>query len=386
MMKKIKIIVMLFLGMMVIPVSALAFDIKGGETLEIGKDEVIEDDLLIAGATVRINGQVNGDVKAVGSIIEINGTVNGDVVAAGSQITIRGEVADDLYVAGAQVSLENKIGDNVFISGGTINISENSEIGRDLRVYSGMVSIDGEVKRNIDGGAGQLNITNNVNGYIKGDFDKLTIGPGVQIAGDIVYSSPNQVEIDSSANVSGIVDWTKTEAKTSQKSNGQYNIWGGSMVLSIIWQIIKIISLIILGLVLLWLFPKEIKKLTDRLADDPGNSILWGLLVCIVTPIIAIGLLFTVVGIPLSVIMIALYTLALYLAKILVSLWLGRSLLLSLSKKKNVSQVWSIVFGALMIGLLFAVPVIGFLARIIVVLFGVGAIFMSLRNYFAKRK
>ena len=385
-MKKIKIIAMLVLGMMVLPVSALAFDIKGGETLEIGKDEVIEDDLLIAGANVRINGQVNGDVKAVGSIVEINGIVNGDVVAAGSQVSIRGEVTDDLYVAGGQVNLENRIGDNAFITGGTVYISENSEIGRDLRVYSGMVSIDGEVKRNIDGGAGQLNITNNVNGYIKGDFDKLTIGPGVQVAGDIAYSSPNQAEIDSSAKVNGIIDWTQTEAKTSQKSNGQYNAWGGSLVISIIWKVIKTISLIILGLVLLWLFPKEIKKVTDRLADDPGNSILWGLLVCIVAPIIAIGLLFTVFGIPLSVVLIAIYILALYLAKVVVSLWLGRSLLLSLSKKKNVSQAWSVVIGASIIGLLLAIPLIGLLTKIIVALFGVGVVFMSLRNYFAKRR
>lgn len=388
MINKIKIIGMIILGMVLIPASALAFDAKGGETLEIGKDEVINDDLLIAGANVRINGTVNGDIKAVGSIVEINGDVNGDVASAGSQLNVRGNIADDLYVAGGQVTIDNKIGDNAFVGGGTVYISDQAEIGRDLRVYGGMINLDAEVKGDLDAGAGQLSITNNIGGKVNAEVDELKIGSGVIINGDLSYTSPKEAEINSNATINGGVDWTKSEPQKYQYSQDQYseNIWVASFVSTLTWNIIKITSLMLMGLILLWLFPKEIRKITDKLAGDPGNSVLWGLLTCIVTPIIALGLLITIIGAPLSLLLISVYVIALYLAKVLVSLWLGRSLLLALSKKKEVSNAWSVVVGAIIIGILMAIPLLGFLTKIIVALFGIGVLFMHLREYFAKRK
>lgn len=384
MIKKTKITLFIILGFLILPISAYAFEVQIGEIIEIDKGEVVNDDLLVIGANVRINGQLNGDIKVVGSIVEINGSVNGDVTSVGSQIIVRGNISDDIYVAGGQVNIEGKIKDNAFIAGGNVYVSDNVEIGRDLRIYGGMVYLDGKVFGDVVGEAGQLKITNNIDGDLKGEFDKLIIGPNVKIGGSLTYSSPEEAEISTSANINGLVDWTRIEPKDSYQKKGGF--FAVSLMTSIVLHLIKIISLILLGIILTLIFPKEIKKITDRLAGDPGNSILWGILICIVVPILALLIFITIIGIPLAMILISIYGISIYLAKIIVSLWVGRSLLVKISKKKEVSLLWSVVIGTAIIGILCVIPVVGFIIKIIISVFGIGVIFMSLRAYFAKRK
>ena len=50
----------------VLLVSALAFKLRGGITVTVGKDEVINEDLYVWGAAVSIDGRVNGDVYGNG--------------------------------------------------------------------------------------------------------------------------------------------------------------------------------------------------------------------------------------------------------------------------------------------------------------------------------
>ncbi len=384
MMKKTKTFLLVVLGFLIFPISAYAFEVQMGEIIEIDKGVVVNDDLLVVGANVRINGQLNGDIKAMGSIVEINGSVNGDVTSVGSQIIVRGNIGDDIYAAGGQVNIEGKIKDNAFIVGGNVYVSDNVEIGRDLRVYGGMVYLDGKVAGDVVGKAGQLKITNNIDGDLKGEFDKLIIGPNVKIGGGISYSSPEEAEINTSADINGLVDWTKTEPREYyQKKDG---FWAVSLTTSIMWFLIKIISLMLSGIILILIFPKEIRKITDRLAGDPGNSILWGIIICIIVPVLALLILITIIGIPLAMILISIYGISIYLAKVIVGLWVGKSLLAKISKKKEVSLLWSVVIGTAIIGILCVIPIAGFIIKIIVTVFGIGVIFMSLRAYFAKRK
>jgi len=63
--------------------------LAGGQTINLGKNSLIADDVALAGATLELNGNVNGKAYLAGGQITINGTVGGDVIIKGSgKVTI----------------------------------------------------------------------------------------------------------------------------------------------------------------------------------------------------------------------------------------------------------------------------------------------------------
>ncbi|NIO72166.1 MAG: hypothetical protein GTN71_24855, partial [Anaerolineae bacterium] len=95
--------------------AALAFESRSGDTVVIGADEVIEDDLYVGANTFTLDGTIKGDLIVGGSTIEINGTVEGDLIAVGQTVTVRGTVADDVRIAGQALILDSEaqVGDDV---------------------------------------------------------------------------------------------------------------------------------------------------------------------------------------------------------------------------------------------------------------------------------
>ena len=92
---------LLALFTMTITSSALAFDGRGGETVTIGADEIVEDDVYVGATNFTLEGTIKGDLFVSGETIVINGTVEGDLFAMGQSIVINGTVTDDVRIAGA---------------------------------------------------------------------------------------------------------------------------------------------------------------------------------------------------------------------------------------------------------------------------------------------
>jgi len=76
-------------------------------------------------------------------------------------------------------------------------------------------------------------------------------------------------------------------------------------------------------------------------------------------------LLFTLIGIPLSIFLFILYVLSFYISQIFVSIWLGGVLLERFSSKPKLTIVnknylfWCLVVGAIVWRLLVQIPVVG---------------------------
>jgi cytoskeletal protein CcmA (bactofilin family) len=98
---------------------AQAADFRGGDRVVIGADEVVDDDLFIAGNVVEVNGTVTGDLFATGTEVSINGEVGGSVFLAGQSLQVNGDVQGSVYSAGYSLAIgpEAAIGRNVFFAG-----------------------------------------------------------------------------------------------------------------------------------------------------------------------------------------------------------------------------------------------------------------------------
>jgi len=78
----------LFISLALSPSSA--FFAQSGESLVLPKDKKIDEAAFLAGSSLTINPDINGDLFCAGADIIINGNVKGDIICAGQSIKING--------------------------------------------------------------------------------------------------------------------------------------------------------------------------------------------------------------------------------------------------------------------------------------------------------
>ena len=85
------------------PAQAQGINISVDDSIASG--EVLENDALLAGTTVRVDGDVVGDVFAAGTLVEVNGNVDGSLFAVGQNVVLNGTVGGTVYVAAVTLDL-----------------------------------------------------------------------------------------------------------------------------------------------------------------------------------------------------------------------------------------------------------------------------------------
>ena len=155
--------------------TALAVEVRGGDTVTIGKTEVIDDDLVVSGNTVVIDGVIKGDLVAVGNKVIVNGKVDGSLIMAGQTLELNGQVGGTVYSAGAALSVGQgtAVARNLFFAGYSYTAAKGSVINRDNLLAGYQAILNGEVKRNLLAGLGALEL----NGAVGGDVNAEVAEP-----------------------------------------------------------------------------------------------------------------------------------------------------------------------------------------------------------------
>jgi cytoskeletal protein CcmA (bactofilin family) len=327
--------------------------------------------------TLRADQTVNGDYFAWGEVIEILGTVRGDLYVAGGEIRIAGTVDGDLLAAGGKIDVDGKVGQDARIAGGEITLS--GKIGRNLTIAGGQIVLaDPAIVQGNVISAGDLIIANRVHGNVKAIAGNLQIASTANVAGDVSYRSPEPARIDTGAKIGGMV--------MQRRPHRMFDFSPGQMVgamagLILFFKTISFVSTLILGLLLIFLFPGFSRGVVSTLREKPMASLGWGLVWLIVTPVVLITLLVTVVGIPLALILFPLYFISLYLARIVIILWAGTAILERMGKGGHPG--WGLLIGLFLYTLLTLIPGPGGLVTLFVILFGLGAALLTLREKYA---
>jgi len=333
-------------------------DEKG--SVNVAKTEVINDDLFIGAQTVIIDGTVNGDVFIGAQTVKITGIINGSLHVGANTLDLGGVVKGNIY-GGAQNVLVSgsKIGGSLLIGAATVNIDEDSSIGGSILTGAGALSIDSQVKRSVYAGTGSL-----------------TIGSDAKIGKDLYYASSNnqgQANISSSAKIAGST--YKSEINTAQSSASAEAvkkqipaIFNG---VKLAGTIVSFMGALIIGFLYLKLFSKHFTRTASLVSSSFWKSMGVGFLITIAFVPGLIILLITVVGIPLAGLAFLMLLLYSYLAKLIVGSAFGSWV----SQKFNwkMSTYGAFAFGLLIIYFIKLIPIIGFLAGLIVLWSGLGA-------------
>ena len=292
---------------------------------------------------VKEEEKIEGGLSAFGANIEIAGTVNGGLEAFGGNIIVSGKNQGDLKFVGANVILSGEFLD--IVNGRSANLT-----------ISGIFEDDLEVKA-----------------------ARITIAPTAVIKGDLVYSTALFERKEGSRIMGKVVQLGTEEGKARARNKRQQEKDPNYLAKGLFW-IISTIALIIVGLLVNYFLPKQTEEIVSTIAVSIWKSLGIGLIFLIVAPLCIIISLFTAIGIPAGIISAFLYIIMIYISRVYVGLWIGRKLFGNFKESFTAFFFWPFVAGTIIIGILFLIPVIGWLLRFFLLLIGLGAMWQVLWN------
>lgn len=279
------------------------------------------DTFTAAGETLELNGYFKNDVIVAGNNITITGLVEGDVIAVGGNIIINAPVEGDIRLAGGNITLKQSIKRNATLFGGRIIIEPDAIIERDVYVQAGDLSMEGTIQGKLSGGAGNVVIDGSINDdvYFK-NVGSVRLRSNANIDGDLFYSSSEEAIIDPAATIKGQTIYSPPLVEPKDQTS-KFTSW---------FWILKITGLLgawLLGVVILKIFERRSALVVKNMLAEVGRSFMWGGIYLFTVPAVLAILLFTLIGIPLSIFGILLFGVSLYLAKIYVGTAVGKLLL-----------------------------------------------------------
>jgi hypothetical protein len=166
------------------------------------------------------------------------------------------------------------------------------------------------------------------------------------------------------------------------------------------WQTFA--PMLLIGLLLVWLFPRFLQGSTQHLRSRPGNSFVSGVIVFFVclgaallglALVFGLGLFFSTVRLTglawttwmvgyggLSVALAAFYVSVDYLSKVIVAYLVGMVLLGRTPPALWGRRVWMLLLGELIVLVLLSIPTLGWILSVLITMFGLGTIYLYLRQ------
>lgn len=341
---------------------------ESGET--VTRRGTVNDDYYAAGGTVDINAVISGDVVTAGGELYIGHHIKGDVIAAGGSVHLRGDVLDDIRVAGGDINIEANIGDDLIASGGMINVSAGTTVGGDAWLAGGDVRVAGTVTKDLVIGAGSVRITGIVHGDVMIEAGEVHILEGAIIDGDLHYRSPGEASIDDSARIAGNITYEQVEWGHSSRGTG----------------IFFVLTMIVASFALYKLFPGFTISAASRISDDTLKSLGAGFLILIITPFTAALLMGIVLGIWIGLSIMALYFVALITGFLVACFFAGDWAATRLNKDVSTTgrRFISVALTIVVLGLLKNIPMIGGLLIFVLLLSGLGAVTLQLKEIYSR--
>ena len=364
-MKKVAFLVttLVLTGLVSLPFIADAAQFRSEETFNV-IDEFNEDLYIGAGQTA-VEADINGDlfIGAGNADLQKEVNIDGDVFIGAGRVVINSNITGDLRMSSGQVTLKGDVGEDVIIGSGTAVLEGN--IGGDVYVGGGDVTIKGEVQ-----------------GSVKVAADSIKL-QDLKINGDLTTYSENEILRTGTVEVLGMENLNITDMRKGVKGmiGMQAGIWNW-----ILWTA----ALIVTMLVITALAPLKSRDVINFVRKKFWQSLGIGLLWLIVAPIVGFMLLFTFVGTPIGVILLAVYSISLYLGGGFLGVCIGSWLIRLMKKDMDIDKpsfiIWSIILGVIIVKLFALIPYIGGIAVFVGMVFMLGAMFVTFKVTSIKKR
>lgn len=325
-------------------------------------------DLYAAGGNVEVSEPVKGDIFIAAGRVLLAQPVGGDAFIAGGNVRINEKLAEGLFAAGANVAIEGDIGRHARVAGGDVSIARGVTVNGKVTLAGGHVDVAGRVGKDLTIAADSARVNGQVDGSADISARHIEIGPNAVINGKLTYWSPQEAIIDPAAKTSGGTDYRPVTMPEGMHTAG--------IVAMIMGKIFLLIGLMVMGSLLVLLFPNFTGTVEKAFATNPGKSLAVGFGLLIGLPIIGVLFIITLLGIPLGLTVFFLYPMLLMLGYLTAAVFIGDRGMSYLRKGRALTTGTRIVgfIGALIaLALIGALPFIGGLIAFLLLVGGIGA-------------
>lgn len=369
MLRKVSLIAVLVL---VAPLLVLAQTMD--DAVYVRPEETVPHNLVRLVERLTVQGKVAGDVVALARGLEIGGTVSGDVLGAAEDVEIKGKVEGNVRVVGDSVEIKGTVVKNVMAAGSRVVVAEGAVVEGSFDVFAEILEIRGEVKGPVHGRANRAVISG-----VVGPVNLVMHGGGLaltktaRINGDFVYQGSQPLTQESGAVVVGKIIFDEVQTKGAVLPQLTSQFW---------WKrILRLFSLLTVAIIC-WAVAKRFFVLgAVYLQRRPWQSVGVGVLTMLAVPIISFALLFTVIGIPLALILMVKLAVFLYVGQVTVSYALGQWLVAKLKRTESVSPYAELIIGTVIFIALGSLPWLGGILTWLGVFGGAGALAWLVREF-----
>jgi len=339
-----------------------------GDTVEVGKDEIIKGDLFAHGHHVKIEGTVDGDLYVFCQGADIEGHVTGDVIAFAQMLRVNGKVDGNIRSFTNTTWVSGNVAKNLLTFAETVNIDPTGKVGGSVTTFLNTLTIDGTVGRDILAFGNETTIAGNIGGSIQAQGNTLKFNSGAQVNGPVKFKGEHAPDVSSGAKLAIPVVFTQEEHHKRYEESGFY-----------VWRVIWTATVVLFGLVLFNLLP-NFARASVASAERYGASFGLGVLVLFGVPIAAFIACITVVGLVIGISTFILWMTTLFCAQIVVGTIVGQWLM------GHATETWQLigrmVVGVIVVRVVGMIPFLGGWIRFAVVLWGMGAISLAIYRHF----
>jgi cytoskeletal protein CcmA (bactofilin family) len=355
---------------------APAAETSNSEFVIIQEDETFPDDLYAGAIRVVVDGTLDGDLIAFAAEeIVINGVVTGSVPALSPKVTLKGEVTGSLRMTGNRLDVEGDVGGDVVAAVVSARLAPSSRVDGDVLLWAWDATALGSIGMDLTGTQRNLALAGSIDGDVDVSVTSLTIVDSLTVSGDLGYRSEAEAVGLDMAEVGGVV-----VDKEVLPPNLRVRAIG------LLGRILITIILSVAALSAAYGWPRRTERAIGEAGRNPIGQWLRGALV-LFSPLIAAGVTALVLGLAPAAVAFPLLALLvpviLALAGVVLALavvagapiagWVGGVVF------KRLDRYGAILAGSLMIGVIWWIPIVGWIVPLIVLPWGLGAWMRSWR-------
>lgn len=338
------------------------------------EEEITLGPIFRAGESLSLKETIDGDVFLFGGEVSVNATISGDLIIFAGQTDINGTIGGDLRVVAGRADINSTVKDDATLAAAQLKLHKDFNIENTLTSIAKLIDFNGQALKQVNLFGEKIYLNGQVDDNATITAREVIVDQDTSIAGNLKITYQTPPNVSNQATISGdlITIKSDTDYQDSNKNYFKKLKPAKKFTLLILLQQLTTLAIeILIGSLLIALFPQLSKKLVKTSQKDPGLALGWGLLALVSTPIIATLSLVTLIGIPVGVLLFIVFGFSLYTAKLVVSLSLGTKIL----KDNKLSTPYkNLSLGLVVLNTLQLLPVIGWLAYAIFILNGLGSI------------
>jgi cytoskeletal protein CcmA (bactofilin family) len=355
---------------------AAAAETASSELVIIREGDTVDDDLYATGVRVIIEGTVDGDLVAFAAEeVTISGEVTGSVLALAPTVRVSGEVGGALRASASVLDLTGTVGGDLVAAAFRVGLQPGSEVGGDVVAWAVAMTASGVIGSNLEGTQRALELEGVVSGDVDVSVGRMTITGPLEVGGDLGYRSEDEAQGLEQATVEGVV---------VHKSPLPPNI--RVRALGLLARFLVVLGLTAAAVLVAWGWPERSRRAADKVRRRFVRCFGYGSLVML-SPVLLGAVAALIVGLapaPASLPLLAilgpliLASIGLVLALSLVA---GMPAVLAAGEAlpTKFGVYGSILAGSVLAGLVWLVPLVGWLVPLLVLPTGLGGWILSFR-------